>query len=98
MLEAVPAVLYLIMTTTIPESPRFLVAQGKDDRARKIISDLEGGDHDAVTERMNEIRESLTEKQAKTTVRQLFSKRLGFPIWCGSVLHSPRCSSWSAST
>lgn len=29
MLEAVPAVLYLIMTTTIPESPRFLVAQAR---------------------------------------------------------------------
>ncbi|MBY6384923.1 sugar porter family MFS transporter [Rhodococcus erythropolis] len=88
MLEAVPAVLYLIMTTTIPESPRFLVAQGKDDRARKIISDLEGGDHDAVTERMNEIRDSLSEKQAKTTVRQLFSKRLGVShlVWVGIAL------------
>lgn len=87
-LEAVPAVLYLVMTTTIPESPRFLVAQGKDDRARTIISDLEGGDHDAVTERMNEIRESLSTKQAKTTVRELFSRRLGVSrlVWVGIAL------------
>ncbi|MDJ0114043.1 MFS transporter, partial [Rhodococcus erythropolis] len=50
--------------------------------------DLEGGDHDAVTERMNEIRDSLSEKQAKTTVRQLFSKRLGVShlVWVGIAL------------
>lgn len=37
---------------------------------------------------MNEIRESLTEKQAKTTVRQLFSKRLGVShlVWVGIAL------------
>ncbi|MFC4602802.1 sugar porter family MFS transporter [Rhodococcus kronopolitis] len=87
-LEAVPAALYLIMTFTIPESPRYLVARGRDDDARTIISELEGGDHDAVTGRMDEIRNSLSEHRTKTTVRELFSRKLGVAplVWVGMAL------------
>lgn len=87
-LEAVPAALYLIMTFTIPESPRYLVARGRDDDARAIISELEGGDHDAVTHRMDEIRNSLSEHRTKTTVRELFSRKLGVAplVWIGMAL------------
>ncbi|TQF66304.1 sugar porter family MFS transporter [Rhodococcus spelaei] len=87
-LEAVPALLYLLMTFTIPESPRFLVARGRDDEARTIISGLEGGDHDAVTSRMDEIRASLSEHRTKTSVRELFSKPLGVAplVWVGIAL------------
>ncbi|MFC7450180.1 sugar porter family MFS transporter [Rhodococcus daqingensis] len=87
-LEAVPAALYLIMTFTIPESPRFLVARSCEEDARAIISRLEGGDDEAVTLRMNEIRASLSEHRTKTTVRELFSARLGVAplVWIGIAL------------
>lgn len=87
-LEAVPALLYLIVTLPIPESPRFLVLRGRDDEARTILADLEGGGDDRITARMNEIRASLAERRAKTTVRQLFSKPLGVAplVWVGIAL------------
>ncbi|MFD4368302.1 sugar porter family MFS transporter [Rhodococcus sp. NPDC058521] len=74
---AVPAILYLLMTLTIPESPRFLVATGKVDRARRIIADLEGGSDEIVAKRMEEIRASLGEDRARPSLKQLFSKKLG---------------------
>lgn len=87
-LEAVPAILYLLMTFPIPESPRFLVLRGRDDQARKVLAELEGGDDEQVTGRIEEIRESLKEHRAKTTVRQLFSKQLGVAplVWIGIAL------------
>jgi len=69
---AVPALLYLVMSYTIPESPRFLVAKGRTETARKILGDLEGGDRDQVQARLEEIRTSLNiEKRSR--VRDLFT-------------------------
>ena len=87
-LEAIPAILYLLMTFPIPESPRFLVLRGRDDQARRVLAELEGGDDTQVTNRIAEIRESLKEHRAKTTVRQLFSKPLGVAplVWIGIAL------------
>ncbi len=87
-LEAVPALLYLIVTLPIPESPRFLVLRGRDDEARAILADLEGGGDDQITGRMAEIRASLAERSTKMTVRQLFSKPLGVAplVWVGIAL------------
>ncbi|MFD4295492.1 sugar porter family MFS transporter [Rhodococcus sp. NPDC058505] len=87
-LEAIPALLYLVMSLTIPESPRFLVLRGRDDAARKVLASLEGGSADVVTGRLAEIRASLSEHRAKTTLRQLFSKPLGVAplVWIGMTL------------
>ncbi|MFF0814000.1 sugar porter family MFS transporter [Rhodococcus sp. NPDC003318] len=87
-LEAIPAVLYLLMTFPIPESPRFLVLRGRDDQARKVLADVEGGSDEQVTARIEEVRASLHDHRAKTTVRQLFSKRLGVAplVWIGIAL------------
>ncbi|MGW0044291.1 sugar porter family MFS transporter [Rhodococcus sp. NPDC003348] len=87
-LEAVPALLYLLMSFTIPESPRFLVLRGREDAARKILANLEGGGDDVVTARIGEIRASLSEHRTKTTLRQLFSKPLGVAplVWVGIAL------------
>lgn len=74
---AIPALLYLLMTFTIPESPRFLVASGRVSEARRIIADLEGGTDVVVTKRMDDIRASLGEDRARPSVKALFSKRLG---------------------
>lgn len=87
-LEAIPALLYLLMSFTIPESPRFLVLRGREVEAKAILADLEGGSDAVVTARMSEIRVSLGERRAKTTVRQLFSKPLGVAplVWVGIAL------------
>ncbi|NLU81360.1 sugar porter family MFS transporter [Rhodococcus sp. HNM0569] len=73
-LAAIPSVLYLLLTSTIPESPRFLVAQGKTAKARRIVADLEGGSAERVDERIDEIRSSLGTERAQISVRQLFAK------------------------
>ncbi|PRW62790.1 sugar porter family MFS transporter [Actinopolyspora mortivallis] len=54
--EAVPALIYLILATVIPESPRYLVSAGKSDLARKVLSGIESTDPD---EKIAEIREAL---------------------------------------
>ncbi|MER7079218.1 MFS transporter, SP family, sugar:H+ symporter [Saccharopolyspora kobensis] len=41
---AVPAVIYLVVASTIPESPRYLVAAGKLDKAREVLARVESGD------------------------------------------------------
>ena len=41
--ELVPAVIFLVALFTIPESPRFLVAKGREEGARDVIAKLFGG-------------------------------------------------------
>ncbi|GAA4610944.1 sugar porter family MFS transporter [Saccharopolyspora hordei] len=53
---AVPAVVYLVVASTIPESPRYLVAVGELDRAREVLSQVESGDPD---ERVADIEAAL---------------------------------------
>lgn len=69
---AVPALLYGVMTFTIPESPRYLVGLGRTEAARAILADLEGGDHEQVQLRLDEISASLRTDQ-RSRVRDLFT-------------------------
>ncbi len=58
--EALPAVAYGVLATTIPESPRYLVALGKEAGARKILgSVLDGG----IDERIAEIKRTLRQER-----------------------------------
>ncbi|OXM70109.1 MFS transporter [Amycolatopsis sp. KNN50.9b] len=81
---AVPAVIYFVLASIIPESPHFLLANGKIDKARKVLREVEGGDVDT---KLDDIRRSLrTEKRSK--VRDLVGGRFGLlPIvWVGIAL------------
>ncbi|GHF12914.1 sugar transporter [Amycolatopsis deserti] len=81
---AVPAVIYFVLASIIPESPHFLLANGKIDKARKVLREVEGGDVDT---KLEDIRRSLrTEK--RSTVRDLVGGRFGLlPIvWVGIAL------------
>ncbi len=79
----VPAVLYGVLTFVIPESPRFLLSVGKDQAARKVLSEVEGERTD-LDARVTEIRHAMR-REHKSTFRDLLGGRGGFlPIvWIG---------------
>ncbi|MDP9841181.1 sugar porter family MFS transporter [Streptosporangium lutulentum] len=82
----VPALLYLLFSTVIPESPRFLVAAGKPLQARRVLAEVEGEGVD-LDERLAEIQESLRSER-RPRLRDLRGPRLGLlPIvWIGILL------------
>ncbi|WP_243790424.1 sugar porter family MFS transporter [Saccharopolyspora gloriosae] len=59
---AVPAVIYLVVSSLIPESPRYLVAAGQVDKAREVLAKIEPGDPDS---KIDEIRGALGERKPK---------------------------------
>jgi sugar porter (SP) family MFS transporter len=56
MAAAVPALIYLVFSFLIPESPRWLVAAGRVDQARTVLQEID--DHD-VDERISDIEHSI---------------------------------------
>ena len=82
--ESPPAILYGIAALTIPESPRYLVAQGRHQQAANVLAKVVGGDVDA---KVQEIAQTvLTER--KPQFSDLLSRRGGLlPIvWVGMGL------------
>ncbi|MFC7340441.1 sugar porter family MFS transporter [Saccharopolyspora griseoalba] len=84
MAEAAPAILFGILTFTIPESPRHLVANGRSEDARSILRSIEPQDTE---QRLAEIQESL-DREHKPRLADLRSKTaVLLPIvWIGIVL------------
>jgi SP family sugar:H+ symporter-like MFS transporter len=83
---AVPAVLYGVISYTLPESPRFLVVQGKEDLARKVFDSI-APDED--TDRhLREIREAIEEDQLAGRKGSLRGKAFGLQavVWIGITL------------
>jgi MFS transporter, SP family, sugar:H+ symporter len=71
-IESVPAVIYIGMALIVPESPRYLIASGQTDRAREVLTKVEGGEH--VEDRIAEIRGVMSsENQAR--FRDLLGRR-----------------------
>ncbi|WP_442544397.1 sugar porter family MFS transporter [Arthrobacter sp. KN11-1C] len=83
---AVPAAIYGLIAFRLPESPRFLVLNGKEDAARKIFDSLVPGDD---TERhIREIRDSIKEDELSTKKGSLRGKAFGLQpvVWIGIIL------------
>ncbi|HKS00248.1 MAG TPA: sugar porter family MFS transporter, partial [Arthrobacter sp.] len=83
---AIPAVLYGVISYTLPESPRFLVVQGKEDLARKVFDSI-APDED--TDRhLREIREAIEEDQLAGRKGSLRGKAFGLQavVWIGITL------------
>jgi sugar porter (SP) family MFS transporter len=81
---AIPSLAYGIMSLQIPESPRYLVAQGKTDKARSVLSQvLKTG----IDERMAEIRRTVV-LESRSSFNDLKHKGTGLlPIvWVGIAL------------
>lgn len=84
MTEAVPAVAYGVMALQIPESPRYLVAQGEERTARQVLGQvLKSG----IDERLREIRRTAA-REARSSFSDLRGPVLGLlPIvWVGILL------------
>ena len=83
--ELVPAVLFLVGVLFIPESPRYLVAQGKVDDAKTVFSKIS---NDNVAAQISDVKSSLRSDK-KPSIRDLFidgSKKVHPIVWAGVAL------------
>ncbi|MEV3978885.1 sugar porter family MFS transporter [Nonomuraea sp. NPDC049758] len=83
---AVPALLYLLFASTIPESPRYLIMSGRSRKAREVLAEVEGEDVD-LDARIAEIQHVLRTERVPG-LKDLRGSALGLlPIvWVGVVL------------
>lgn len=83
--ELVPAGLFLIGVLFIPESPRYLVAQGKLKHAKEVFHKISNDDADT---QISEVKHSL-QSDKKPSIRDLFidgSKKVHPIVWVGVAL------------
>lgn len=85
MVEAIPAVVYGIMALRLPESPRFLVARGKVDKASQVLYDFTG--ETDVNVKIEEIRKTLNVEKGES-LKDLRGDRFGLKpiVWVGILL------------
>lgn len=79
----VPAVLYGLLSFAIPESPRFLISVGKHERAREILTEVEGEGID-LDARVAEI-ELAMKSEHKSSFKDLLGGSFFFKpiVWIG---------------
>lgn len=79
----VPAVAYFLLSLIIPESPRFLMSAGREEKARQVLIRVEGKDA-PIESRIAGIRDAM-QSEHKSTFRDLLGGRFGFMpiVWIG---------------
>ncbi|GAB2515722.1 sugar porter family MFS transporter [Microbacterium petrolearium] len=83
--EAVPAVVYGVMSLRLPESPRYLVRKGDYDKASQVLLDFSG--EPDVNRKIQEIKDSL-QSEKRESLRDLVGPALGLKpiVWVGILL------------
>lgn len=76
---AIPGILFLVMLFFVPESPRWLIKQGRPEEALNILLRIHG--EDAARQEVLEIKASFNEKQG--SIRELFKPGLRFALIAG---------------
>lgn len=74
-LQAIPAAIYFLALLVIPESPRYLVARGQDERAHAVLTRLFG--EAEATRKVAEIRASLAADHHRPKLSDLIDKTSG---------------------
>ncbi|MBB5905805.1 SP family sugar:H+ symporter-like MFS transporter [Actinoalloteichus hymeniacidonis] len=84
LIATIPAIVFGVLVSRIPESPRYLVAKNRFTQAGGVLQRIETGD---VDKRLSEIRQSL-DNESKPKLRNLRIGRFGLlPIvWVGITL------------
>ncbi|NUW42800.1 sugar porter family MFS transporter [Nonomuraea rhodomycinica] len=82
----VPALLYLLFASTIPESPRYLIMAGRTEQARRVLLEVEGPGAD-IDDRVHEIQHVLRTER-RPTVKDLRGPAFGLLgiVWVGITL------------
>ena len=79
----IPAVLYGLLSFAIPESPRFLISAGKNERAREVLAEVEGEGVD-LDARVREIEHAMRREHTPTFKDLLGGSFLFKPVvWIG---------------
>ncbi|MTD14566.1 sugar porter family MFS transporter [Nakamurella sp. YIM 132087] len=83
----IPSVIYGVLALGIPESPRYLVARGKDAAAAKVLRRVLGETPAEIDTRIVDIRKSM-EREDKASFADLRGSRLGLHpiVWVGILL------------
>jgi len=83
--EAVPALAFFVLMLTVPESPRWLIKNGKNDLAESVLSRVGGPEYARVE--MLDIQQTLAaEEIARVNFRDLLEPRLFKVILIGITL------------
>ena len=85
-LETLPAVLYFVGLLFVPQSPRWLIMQGRKEEALPIMQMAVGGV--AANQEMDEIQASMAQdaKKEKASVGELFKPALRLVVTIGVVI------------
>ncbi|WP_299288333.1 sugar porter family MFS transporter [uncultured Mucilaginibacter sp.] len=81
-LGALPAAIFLICLFLVPESPRWLLLQGEEQKARAILNKIE--DANAAQHEINAFKEQ-TDNQ-RSSLRKLFTPVYQKALWIGLLL------------
>jgi SP family arabinose:H+ symporter-like MFS transporter len=74
--QLVPATIYLLLLSLIPESPRWLLMKGRGEQALDVLSRVSGPEE--AQESLRQIRQSLTAKTVSRGFRSLLDRRMRF--------------------
>ncbi len=80
--ELIPAIIFFFALLFIPESPRFLVASGKKDKALSVLTKLMG---DEANSKLGEIDASLAKDHHRPGLRDIIDRKFGVRplVWVG---------------
>lgn len=83
---AVPAIAYFLIALKLPESPRYLVLQGKEDEAAKVFKTIAPNEDAKIS--INEILDAVHADKLAARQGSLRGKRFGLMpvVWIGIIL------------
>jgi len=76
--QAVPALAFLLLLITVPESPRWLLTRGRNAQALAVLTSLHGAD--AARQEIVEIQSSLKVAPGVSRIRGVLGRRLRFVL------------------